>query len=104
MALYRVKYKPSIDKNLRSIPSKDLKKIVKCIQDLAGNPRPYGCEQLFGKTKFRVRQGDYRILYIINDIEHIVRVIKVGHRRDVYLAREKKTEYNAAGMPPKNKT
>jgi mRNA interferase RelE/StbE len=95
MDLYRLIFKPGFHKSVKRIPEKDRTKIIQCIDDLAFKPRPRGCEQLSGQTKYRMRQGDYRILYIIDDTEHTVRIIKVGHRRDVYLARESKAEYNA---------
>lgn len=51
---------------------------------LAANPRPAGCEKLSGEEKYRIRQGDYRILYEIVDRDLIVTVVRVGNRRDVY--------------------
>jgi mRNA interferase RelE/StbE len=96
MASYNVLLMPSVKKDIRKITKADQQKILKRIESLAGNPRPYGCEQLSGQTKYRLRQRDYRILYSIDDTEHTVRIIKVGHRRDVYLARENKAEYSAA--------
>jgi mRNA interferase RelE/StbE len=54
------------------------------IQTLASNPRPVGSEKLSGEDKYRLRQGDYRILSAIVDDELIVTVVKVGNRRDVY--------------------
>jgi mRNA interferase RelE/StbE len=51
---------------------------------LADDPRPPGCEKLSGEDKYRVRQGNYRILYEIADADLVVTVIRVGNRRDVY--------------------
>lgn len=58
--------------------------MVARIQTLASTPRPAGSEKLSGEDKYRLRQGDYRILYEIVDDELIVTVVKVGNRRDVY--------------------
>ncbi len=58
--------------------------MVARIEGLAGNPRPPGSEKLSSEDKYRLRQGDYRILYEIADQHLIVTVVKVGNRRDVY--------------------
>jgi mRNA interferase RelE/StbE len=62
----------------------DRRRMVAKIQTLASNPRPVGAEKLSGEDKYRLRQGDYRILYEIVDDELVVTVVKVGNRRDVY--------------------
>jgi mRNA interferase RelE/StbE len=95
MDLYRLIFKPGFYKSVKRIPENDRTKIIQCIDELAFKPRPYGCEQLSGKTKFRLRQGDYRIMYSIDDTERTVRIIKVGHRRDVYRVSEEKEKYTA---------
>lgn len=51
---------------------------------LATDPRPRGAQKLSGEEKYRIRQGDVRILYAIDDQEAVVTVVKIGHRRDVY--------------------
>jgi len=84
MALYKIHLMPSVSKDLRPIPKKYRRLILKRIDSLTVNPRPPGCERLSGQERFRIRQGDYRILYSIHDVELVVWVIKVGHRRDVY--------------------
>jgi mRNA interferase RelE/StbE len=81
---YRILIKPSALKELNSIPKKDLKRIVNCIQNLSEIPRPSGCEKLSGEDRYRVRQGLYRIVYSIDDKNHEVVIVKVGHRREVY--------------------
>jgi mRNA interferase RelE/StbE len=93
MAVYKINYKPSVDKDIRSIPDIELKKIVKRIEVLTTNPRPPGCEKLTEQNKYRLRQGDYRILYTIDDDELIVRIMKVGHRKDVYRVSEEKAKF-----------
>ncbi|MGH9787895.1 MAG: type II toxin-antitoxin system RelE family toxin, partial [Candidatus Acidiferrales bacterium] len=54
------------------------------IQSLVENPRPAGCKKLIGQVGYRVRQGDYRILYEVDDAHRTVTIVKVRHRRDVY--------------------
>lgn len=84
MARYSVQIKRSAAKELEAVPLKDRRRIVRRIQDLASEPRPPGCEKLSGEDKYRLRQGNYRILYEIVDLELIVMVVKIGDRRDVY--------------------
>ncbi len=84
MASYRIEIKRSAVKELEAVPAKDRRRITTKIQALAGNPRPAGCEKLSGHDKYRIRQGNYRILYTIEDDVLVVTVIKIGDRRDVY--------------------
>jgi mRNA interferase RelE/StbE len=71
-------------KELERVPTKDRHRIVTRIGALADNPRPAGAEKLSGDDKYRIRQGDYRILYEIVDTALIVTVVRVGNRREVY--------------------
>lgn len=84
MAVYKVYFKASVEKDFTTIPKKDLKKILKRIGELADNPRPSGCEKLTGQERYRLRQGRYRIVYSIQDDELTVWVVKVAHRKDIY--------------------
>ena len=84
MASYNILLTKSAAKELESAPPKDRQRIVTKIGALAGNPRPMGAEKLSGDDKYRIRQGDYRILYEIIDEELIVTVVRIGHRREVY--------------------
>ena len=84
MASYKVLIKQSAAKEIESLPAKDRQRVVAKIKALANNPRPPGSEKLSGNDKYRLRQGDYRILYEIVDHDLIVTVVKVGNRRDVY--------------------
>ena len=87
MANYKILIKPSAKKELEKLPKKDLQKIVVKIQDLSSDPRPIGSEKLSGDDKYRLRQGNYRIVYSIEDEQLIIFVIKIGHRRDIYRKR-----------------
>ena len=73
----------SAAKELERVPAKDRQRMVARIRSLAGNPRPVGAEKLSGEDKYRLRQGDYRILYEIADSALIVTVVRIGNRRDV---------------------
>lgn len=84
MAEYKIYFKESVEKDIRSIPKKDLKKILLRIEALAKDPRPPGHEKLTGQEKYRIRQGTYRIIYSIQDNELTIWVVKVAHRKDVY--------------------
>jgi mRNA interferase RelE/StbE len=84
VASYSVLIKRSAAKEIDALPLKDRRRVVAKIQALGTDPRGEGSEKLSGEEKYRVRQGDYRILYEITDTELIVTVVKVGNRRDVY--------------------
>ncbi|MEI2721893.1 MAG: type II toxin-antitoxin system RelE/ParE family toxin [Gemmatimonadales bacterium] len=84
MASYSVVIRRSAGKDIEALPTADRRRVVARIRALATDPRPVGCEKLSGEEKYRLRQGDYRILYEITDRELIVTVVKVGNRRDVY--------------------
>jgi mRNA interferase RelE/StbE len=84
MAEYEILFKESVWKDLKKIPKCELKKILSRVEKLGNDPRPMGCEKLTGEELYRIRQGNYRIVYSIQDNELTVWVIKVGHRKDVY--------------------
>lgn len=85
MASYSpLQIKRSAATELEAVPLKDRRRLVTRIEGLRTEPRPPGCEKLSGDDKYRIRQGDYRILYRIQDQALIVTVVRVGDRRDVY--------------------
>lgn len=84
MASYKVLIKRSAAKELERLPDKIRRQVVARISALAAQPRPAGCEKLTGEELYRVRQGDYRIIYSIADAELVVHVIRIANRRDVY--------------------
>jgi len=84
MASYSLAFKKSVAKDLRSIPNKDVKRILDRVNSLRENPRAEGCVKLSNQEKYRVRQGVYRIVYEIQDTELIILVVKVAHRGQVY--------------------
>ena len=84
MGEYRILIKPSAVSEIDALPKKERQRIARKIQSLSGEPRPQGCEKLSGEDKYRIRQGDYRVVYLISDQDLTLIVIKVGHRREVY--------------------
>jgi len=84
MARYKVVVKKSVRKDIKGLAKKDVKRILSDILALADDPRPPGVKKLSGQERYRLRQGNYRILYTIEDDKLIICVVKVGDRRDVY--------------------
>lgn len=81
---YRLSIIPSAQKELENLPNTELKRIVPKIEKLSENPRPYGCQKLTNRDGWRVRAGDYRVVYDILDNQQEVVIVHVGHRKDVY--------------------
>ena len=84
MAKYRITIKKSAAKELEALPKKDLQRIIKRIQSLAGNPRPQGSKKLSGQEQYRIRQGEYRIANSIEDKDSLIDIFKIGHRQEIY--------------------
>ena len=80
-----IEYKKSVEKELRKLPSTQLKGIVAKIRALATNPHPEGSVKLRGSSElFRIRHTDYRVVYQVQNEKLTILVIKVGHRRELY--------------------
>ena len=71
-------------KQLARIPPPDFDRITSAIQELARNPRPPGCKKLTRREGWRIRIGNYRVIYEIDDLHRIVTVLDIGDRKDVY--------------------
>ena len=85
MARYEVLIKPSARKELEAVDlKKDRQRIVAAILSLADDPRPSGCRKLSGRDKYRIRCGDYRVVYSVQGVVLVVTIVRVGHRSDVY--------------------
>ncbi|MEZ5501064.1 MAG: type II toxin-antitoxin system RelE/ParE family toxin [Steroidobacteraceae bacterium] len=86
MASYSLLIKPSAGKELAALGSKtDRQKIIAKVQALAADPRPRGSEKLAGYSdRYRIRQGNYRVVYLIDESASTVTIYKIGHRREVY--------------------
>jgi mRNA interferase RelE/StbE len=85
VAAYRLLIKPSAGKELSRLGSRaDRQRIVQRIEALAENPRPHGAEKLAGRgDRYRIRQGNFRVVYLIDDHRHELTIFKVGDRKDV---------------------
>ncbi len=83
MGRYKIIFRKSVTQDMRRIPNRDLRRILATIDSLSNDPRTGGAEKLSAKERYRIRQGNYRIIFEINDDEVVV-VVKVGHRKDVY--------------------
>jgi len=82
---YEVRLKPSAEKKLRKLSREAQQRVARRLDGLAADPRPPGCERLAGlENLYRVRVGDYRIVYEIEDDVLVVLVITIGNRREVY--------------------
>ena len=84
MANYKIIIKSSAAKELKRLPKTDVQRITSKIQALSKEPRPQGCEKLSAQERYRIRQGNYRIIYSIEDDKLIVYVVKIAHRGSVY--------------------
>ena len=81
---YTVLILPSAQKQLNKLPNAIATRIEDKMMELGDDPRPPGCKKLKGREAWRIRIGDYRVIYAINDGRLIVTVIIIGHRREVY--------------------
>jgi len=84
MGKYKVFLRKSAYQEILGIPANTRKKIENRISALKSDPRPYGSEKMAGCDFYRVRQGDYRVVYSIDEKEKMVVIEKIGHRKDVY--------------------
>ena len=82
--LYALEYLPSASKSIEKLPRQIQQRILDRLEVLSSNPRLPGSVKLSGQDAYRVRVGDYRIIYTIHDQRLIVVVIHIGHRREVY--------------------
>jgi len=87
MPRHALRFKPSVARDLRGLPAADVRRILARIETLRDDPRPPSTEKLAAQERYRLRQGDYRILYTVAEAEAVIEIVKVGHRRDVYKAR-----------------
>jgi mRNA interferase RelE/StbE len=82
---YTVDVKPSARKELETLPDNVLARAVRKLESLAHNPRPPGCKKLKDhEDQWRVRIGDWRVVYVIDDAAKRVSVTRIAHRREVY--------------------
>ena len=72
-------------KELANLDKTEYERVRRAIQVLAGDPRPSNCKKLVGRDGWRIRAGNYRVIYEIDDTKQTITVLHIGHRRDVYL-------------------
>ena len=82
--LFRIRFKSSVKKDLRSIPKQDVQRILNALERLADDPNPSNSKPLTGRDAWRLRVGQYRAIYTINEQEIVIEIIKVAHRKNVY--------------------
>ena len=81
---YDIRFKRSAEKELKGLPQPDLKRVIKKVSSLAVEPYPHDSIKLTGVPGYRIRQGDWRVVYDVDEDTSVVTVRKIAHRRDVY--------------------
>ena len=84
--MYKIDVRRRAQRALDKLPKSDFQAVIEAIRDLAQTPRPRGIEKVKSTGLWRIRQGDYRIIYAIDDNERLITVVRVGHRREIYRA------------------
>ena len=84
MTKYTILLSKKAQKQLDKLSDNIAEPILSAISQLENNPRPNGCKKLKGRDGYRIRTGDYRIIYNIFDNELIIDVINLGHRKSIY--------------------
>ena len=85
MASFQVEWKNSALKELRKLPRQIIERVVAAVDDLSVNPYPHGVRKLVGSEHtYRIRVGDYRVIYHIFDVRLVIEIVRVRHRKDVY--------------------
>jgi len=84
--MYQLIIKREALKELKQLPKPAVHAITQCIEELADDPRPTGCKKLKGSDEnlWRIRIGNYRVIYLIDDVVRIINVRNIGHRKDIY--------------------
>ena len=83
--MYSIEFDKSVKKTLSKLPNEAIKKILDAIAELADNARPNGCKKLQSSGDYyRLKVGNYRVIYEINDGELLILVVEIGHRKEVY--------------------
>ncbi len=82
--MYQIELRRRAQRVLDRMPKSDFQAVVKAIKELVQTPRPRGVEKVKSTGLWRIRQGDYRIIYSIYDNQQLVTVVRIGHRKEVY--------------------
>ena len=82
---YRVQFTAAAARQVRKLPKPARDRVLEVIEDLGEDPRPHGAKKLVGEqTAWRIREGDYRVIYDVLDAEPTVTVVRAAHRREIY--------------------
>ena len=84
--MYKIELRRQAQRSLDRLPGKDFDRVIEDIKQLAETPRPKGVEKIKNTGLWRIRQGDYRIVYSIDDSEQLITILRIGHRREIYRA------------------
>ena len=82
--MYQIELRRRVQRALDKLPENNFRAVIEAIQELAQNPRPRGVEKVKTTGLWRIRQGDYRIIYHIYDKQRLITVALLGHRREIY--------------------
>lgn len=82
--IYEILFEKASIKSLSKLPADVQAKIIEVIEKLSENPRPHGSKKLEGREGYRVRIGDYRVIYLINDKTITVLILDIGKRKEIY--------------------
>ncbi len=81
---FQIEILRSAQKSLSQIQSQDQERIIEAIRSLADEPRPHGCKKLSGRDAWRIRVGNYRVIYEIRESKLVVLIVDIGHRKEIY--------------------
>ena len=82
--MYKVELRRKAQRNLDRLPRDDFNAVLEAVRNLISTPRPKGVEKIKSAGLWRIRQGDYRIVYSIDDGRKMVTILRIGHRREIY--------------------
>ncbi len=82
--MYKIELRRKAQRSLDRLPKDDFNAVIEAVKDLGNTPRPKGVEKIKTAGLWRVRQGDYRIVYSIDDSQKTVIILRIGHRREIY--------------------
>jgi len=82
--MYRIELRRKVQRSLDKLPRRDFDAIIDTVKNLANSPRPKGVEKIKSAGLWRVRQGNYRVVYSIDDKQQLVTIVRIGHRREIY--------------------
>jgi len=82
--MYRIELRRKVQHSLDKLPKRNFEAVLDAVKDLANSPRPKGVEKIKSAGLWRVRQGDYRVVYSIDNKQQVVTILRIGHRREVY--------------------